>query len=68
MGLLVDRVLEVLTIASDQVEPAPSFGAAGSVDFLHGVGKSGQRVVFLLDIGRLLSARDRTALEETTAS
>ena len=63
MGLLVDRVLEVLNIGADQNEPPPSFGASDSADFLLGVGKAGQRVVFLLDISRLLSARDRAALE-----
>ena len=36
------------------------------VDFLLGVGKAGQRVVFLLDIARLLSARDRADLESAT--
>ncbi len=68
MGLLVDRVLEVLSIGSDQVEPPPSFGATESADFLMGVGKSGQRVVFLLDIARLLSARDRAAQESAAPS
>ena len=67
MGLLVDRVLEVLSIGGDQIEPPPSFGAAESADFLLGVGKAGQRVVFLLDIARLLSAGDRAALESAAA-
>ena len=68
MGLLVDRVLEVLSIGADQIEPAPSFGATESADFLLGVGKAGQRVVFLLDIARLLSAPERAALESATAA
>jgi purine-binding chemotaxis protein CheW len=67
MGLLVDRVLEVLSIGGDQIEPPPSFGATESADFLLGVGKAGQRVVFLLDIARLLSAGDRAALESAAA-
>lgn len=68
MGLLVDRVLEVLSIGADQIEPPPSFGATESADFLMGVGKSGHRVVFLLDIARLLSARDRAELEAAAES
>jgi purine-binding chemotaxis protein CheW len=63
MGLLVDRVLEVLAIGADQIEPPPSFGASGSAEFLLGVGKAGQRVVFLLDIARLLSARERAVVQ-----
>lgn len=55
MGILVDEVLEVLSVPADQIEPAPTFGAgAGDADFLLGVGKSAQRVIFLLDIARVL--------------
>ncbi len=56
MGILVDQVLEVLSIESAQIEPPPSLGGdAGEVDFLLGVGKTADRVIFLLDIGRVLS-------------
>jgi len=62
MGLLVDQVLEVLTIDAAQIEPAPSLGhAAIEDDFILGVGKHEKRIVFLLDIARILSndeARD----------
>ena len=55
MGILVDEVLEVLDIETDQIEPPPDFGG-GSVDadFILGIGKSGKRVIFLLDIGKVL--------------
>jgi purine-binding chemotaxis protein CheW len=56
MGLLVDEVLEVLFIGVDEIEPPPDFGTtAGDVGFLLGVGKAQKRVVFLLDIGKVLS-------------
>lgn len=67
MGLLVDRVLEVLAFGAGQVEPPPSFGGTSSAEFLLGVGKAGQRVVFLLDTARLLSDRERDAVQEATA-
>jgi purine-binding chemotaxis protein CheW len=57
MGLLVDRVLEVLSIDGAQIEPPPNFGTAGvATEFILGVGKAGDRVVFLIDIGRVLTA------------
>lgn len=60
MGILVDEVLEVLDITSEQIEPAPDFGAGGvETDFILGVGKSDRRVIFLLDIGKVLGAGDR---------
>jgi purine-binding chemotaxis protein CheW len=57
MGLLVDRVLEVLSIDGAQIEPPPDFGTGGpATEFILGVGKADDRVVFLLDIGRVLTA------------
>jgi purine-binding chemotaxis protein CheW len=56
MGVLVDQVQEVLSIDADKIEPTPSFGAGSiSTDFLLGIGKADKRVIFLLDIGRVLS-------------
>ena len=68
MGILVDEVLEVLSIAADHIEPAPDFGS-GSIDtdFILGVGKAEKRVIFLLDIGKVLSggqARELQALAD----
>ncbi len=62
MGILVDEVLEVLSIGRDQIEPTPNFGvAAGQSDFILGVGKAEKRVIFLLDIGRILTADEALA-------
>lgn len=68
MGLLVDQVLEVLSIEAGQIEPPPSFGA-GALDtaFILGVGKAEERVIFLLDIGRALSESDARHLAEVAA-
>jgi purine-binding chemotaxis protein CheW len=55
MGLLVDQVLEVLQIEAGQIEPPPSLGeAAVEAQFILGIGKAGERVVFLLDIAKVL--------------
>ncbi len=63
MGVLVDQVLEVLSIESAQIEPPPSFGGDSlETDFLLGVGKTADRVIFLLDIGRVLSDSEAGAV------
>jgi len=68
MGVLVDLVLEVLTIEGSQIEPPPDLGQAViDGDFIRGVGKTADRVVFLLDIAKVLSGRDLHALEAATA-
>lgn len=62
MGLLVDQVLEVLSIEASQIEPPPSLGDAGDQSqFILGVGKANDRVVFLLDIGRVLNGESGVA-------
>jgi purine-binding chemotaxis protein CheW len=60
MGLVVDRVSEVSSIAEGDVEDAPSFGAGVRTEYLLGLGKAQDRVKLLLDIDRVL-ADDETA-------
>ncbi len=55
MGILVDRVLEVHAIDAAGIEPPPDLGgAAVEGAFILGVGKAGGRIVFLLDLDRIL--------------
>ncbi len=65
MGIVVDRVSEVVNIGADEIEPAPSFGVDVPTDFLLGIGKSQGRVKMLLDIDHVLSA---TELDETATA
>ncbi|HET6439947.1 MAG TPA: chemotaxis protein CheW [Anaeromyxobacter sp.] len=66
MGLLVDQVLEVLTIDADHIEPTPSLGHAALDDgFILGVGKHDKRIVFLLDIARILSNEEAHEVSRT---
>jgi purine-binding chemotaxis protein CheW len=64
MGILVDEVVEVLDIAAAQIEPPPDFGSAIRTEFILGVGKAEKRVIFLLDIGRVLSGEELGQLEQ----
>jgi purine-binding chemotaxis protein CheW len=68
MGVLVDEVLEVLSIDASQIEPPPAFGAAAlDTSFILGVGKADKRVIFLVDIGKLLSGEDAGELIRAAA-
>ena len=68
MGLLVDLVLEVLTIEGAQIEPPPDLGAATiEGQFIRGVGKTPSGVAFLLDTARILSGQDVQQLTSATA-
>ncbi|MFT3785575.1 MAG: chemotaxis protein CheW [Tepidisphaeraceae bacterium] len=60
-GLIVDKVSEVLNIASESIEPPPSFGMSVDADFIRGMGKIGNSVKILLDIDRVLGPGDQVA-------
>ena len=65
MGIIIDEVREVVDIAADEIEDAPSFGASVDTEFIMGIGKIGENVKMLLDIERVLSAPDVAALHDT---
>jgi len=68
MGILVDQVLEVLNIEAGQIEPPPLSGSgACETDFILGVGKSDKRVIFLLDIGRVLRSDEVLEIVQAAA-
>ncbi len=69
MGILVDKVSEVVNIFSDNIEDTPFFGADMNPEYLLGVGKTEGRVRLLLDIEKVLTSSDiinikKTALQE----
>jgi purine-binding chemotaxis protein CheW len=55
MGVIVDRVSEVLNIAEENIEDTPSFGTNVNTDFILGMGKKDSQVAILLDISAVLS-------------
>lgn len=58
MGLVVDSVSDVLNIDKKDIQLPPQFGAKVDVSFMNGIGKSGDKLVALLDMDRLLSEGD----------
>lgn len=58
MGILVDKVSEVVNVSSEDIEDTPSFGADVNPEYLLGVGKTGGRVRLLLDIEKIINATD----------
>ncbi|MDP1946030.1 MAG: chemotaxis protein CheW [Nitrospirota bacterium] len=65
MGLVVDAVSDVLNIDKKDIQPPPQFGAKVDVSFLNGIGKSGEKLIALLDMDKLLSDED---LQEATTT
>jgi purine-binding chemotaxis protein CheW len=55
IGIIVDKVTEVLRIPDSCIEPPSSVVSAGDTDYLQGIAKLGERIVVLLDLAKVLS-------------
>lgn len=64
IGMVVDAVNEVRELNAGQIEPTPRFGGNIRADFIRGMGKLDDRLVVMLDIGRVISAEERIALDQ----
>lgn len=62
MGILVDSVSEVLNIKSTDIEDTPNFGSRLNTDYILGMAKTGGRVKILLDIDKVLSDNEFSAV------
>jgi purine-binding chemotaxis protein CheW len=62
MGIIVDKVSEVLDIEAGEIEDTPSFGVDLNTDFILGIGKAGGKVTILLDINKVLTTEDLNTL------
>jgi len=64
VGMVVDGVSEVLTIQDANIEPAPHMTITVDSNFITGIAKLGSRLVILLDLGAVLSTKEKSALQE----
>lgn len=65
IGFIVDRVEEVLTIASEQISEPPKFGTKINTKLLRGMGQVESGVVMILDLDMLLSEKEMEHLDNT---
>lgn len=65
VGIVVDRVSDVVQLAAGHVQPAPEFGSTIDTRFITGLGTVGERLLILLEIEKLLRSED-LALMPTT--
>jgi len=64
LALVVDSVREVLHIPLRQIEPAPAAATGEQAGFIGGVAKAMDRLIIIIDITKILSGEERTALAE----
>jgi purine-binding chemotaxis protein CheW len=64
VGIVVDAVSDVITLAPAQVRPAPEFGGTLDTRFITGLGTVGERMLILTDIERLMTSRDMQLVDQ----
>ncbi len=64
IGLIVDGVQEVLHVPKKNIDAAPHAATGENTRFITGMGKVGERLIILIDITRILSQQERSALAE----
>ena len=62
LGLVADRVFEVLALGADDIEPPPDIGVRWRSDYIRGVGHRDSRFVIIFDLSRLFSTEDAIAI------
>lgn len=58
VGMVVDAVSDVLTLAAEQIKPAPDLGASLDTRYVIGIGTLDERTLILVDIEQLMSSDD----------
>lgn len=66
VGLIVEKIAEVVEIKEDNILPPPAIGRADKAHhkYVYGIGKVGDSVKLLLDPDKLLNDEDLTVVEQ----
>ncbi|MCD4676234.1 MAG: chemotaxis protein CheW [Desulfobacula sp.] len=64
IGIVVDEVSEVLNISEDKIEETPVFGTKLDTDYILGMAKMEGGVKILLNIDRVLSTKEISAVKK----
>ncbi len=64
IGIIVDKVSEVMEIKGEEIEGTPQFGQGIDTNFIMGLGKTKDTIVILLDIAKVLSEEELAMVEE----
>ena len=63
VGIMVDGVSEVLRVSAEAIEPPSPIVTTVDSAFIRGIAKVADRLVILLDLGKVLSVGEQTALQ-----
>lgn len=67
VGIVVDGVSDVMTLASEQLRAAPEFGSTLDTAYILGLGTVEDRMIILVDIEKLMTSADMALVEAAAA-
>jgi purine-binding chemotaxis protein CheW len=67
IGMVVDSVSDVITLAQEQIKSAPEMGTALNTDYLIGLGTVDERMLILVDIDKLMSSAEMGLIAKIAA-
>lgn len=62
IGMFVDEVREILMINESDIDPAPAIASSINRRYIEGVGKIKDRMLIILDLGKILTEEEEAAL------
>jgi purine-binding chemotaxis protein CheW len=65
VGMVVDAVSDVMTLAAAQIRPAPDFSDSFDTQYITGLGTVDQRMLILIDIEKLMTSSDMALVDST---
>jgi purine-binding chemotaxis protein CheW len=63
MGMVVDHVSDIVSLATKDIQLVPEFAKAEQTDYLRGMGKLGDRLIMLLNMEKIINLQDKALLE-----
>ncbi len=67
LGLVADRVIEVMALSRGEIEPAPDIGVRWRSEYIRGVGRRDASFIIIFDLPRLFSSEETAALQYSAA-
>lgn len=64
VGIIVDKVTDVIEVSGEAIEPPSPLMTGVDTAYLRGIANLEERMVILLDLGRIFSVEEQQALEQ----
>ena len=63
VGMVVDGVSDVISLAPEQIRPAPDFSSSFDIKYITGLGTVDSRMLILVDIEKLMTGSDMALMD-----